>query len=329
MNAGCCLLVILSLAGAGVPDARPGPRFQERRRHEQVVAAERNDTVVVVNRFGNVQVSPGSSSEVKISAELIAGADSKACAESCLQRLTIKTERQVNRLVISSLADKVTCGATQFQANLTLTVPARASVRIENSYGDVAITGLQGRATVTNRFGNTSVDEGDFAGITNAFGDVSISGLAQGASVRNRFGNVNARNVSGALRISNETGTIRLAQSHGSAQVENRLGDIEVTDYEGSIEITSSEGPVVFRQTRTQADTVRINNRQGSIRVRLPEKPAASVNARTIGGKTSCQRGDAAGPVRRDDASGSVTYTFGQPGALFVLETVGAEIVIE
>jgi hypothetical protein len=308
--------------------ARLKPAFRESRQIERTVSVERHDTVAIQHQFGNVQVNCWPEAKVRVSGELVAGGDSKACAESCLNLMTVRIEPQGRRLDISAVPDKAECSATQYQSDLAVTVPEDAVLTIDNSYGDLTVVDLQGMVTTSNRFGNSDVHRCWSADITNAFGDVNVDQFAHGITVRNRFGNVSARNLAGPIQISNENGTVRVIRGTGRAQLANTLGEMSLVGLQGRIQITNVHGPVIFRQLKPGPDTVTINNRDGEIHLKLPEDASALVNVRTSDGRVENQHPGARKRSSDERSGQSVSYELGSKLAQFNLETTGGKVVL-
>ena len=322
------LLGSISRAWAVFPDRRPEPKFTAHRRIEKIMTLDRNDTVVLANQFGNVVISAWASSQIKVNAELVAGADTKVSAESCLGCMAVNATQQGRRITVCSARDKGDCSATQFQTDLTIVVPDAVVLTVENSYGDITITGVQGVVTATNRFGTTNVHGVRYADVTNAFGDVNLERV-QGFVVRNRVGNVTAHDVTGPIRITNETGAIRLIRTVGPAQLENKFGEVVATDCQGRIEIANSQGPVTFRQLRVSSDTVRITGRRSALHLKLPATASARVNARVVQGSIVCAQPPLNQPAGSSGFDQALSYQFGDGTALFDLESIGAGITID
>jgi len=305
------------------PVPRPAPKFQVSRQIDRTVPAPAADSIFIANEFGNVEVAAGGSGSVRIRAELVAGGDSRAGAESCLQAMGLHAEVRGRRLDISSTHDPGHSSATQFQTSLIIAAPALAVLHVENAYGDVSVSGMQGTVLVRNRFGNSNVHRCQRAEITNAFGDVSTDHLTQGVTISSRFGNVSTHDLTGPVTIGNESGTIRLIRSSGSVQVENRLGEVSAADCRGRVHITCVQGPVVFRQAMTNPDTVTIVSHNGPIRLTLPSQPSARVNVLVNTGRVFWPQPP--GPV---GPGLSGTYAFGEGQAYFDLSADRADVTI-
>lgn len=323
-----CALCFMSQAFAQPgPSVRPVPKFQEETLVGRQVAVGLDDTVVLHNRFGNVLVQGSAGAEAGISAELIAGGDSKQDARDFRHQMVLTVERRGGKLSIS-----ISCPengkATEFQSNFTLNLPACALLRIENTYGDVTVDDVKAAVLVRNRFGSASVYNCRAVDITNAFGDVNVTGIEERVEVDGRFGNVNARSVQGRIHISNENGALRLASGSGQIQLENTLGDLNVSSSHGRFKIASNHGNVTFTQNVPASDTVMATCRNGGIQFNLPANPSAQITARAGRGKINAGIPDARTDVYGEDGQ-SLTCTLGQARAAFELETFSGDITIK
>jgi hypothetical protein len=320
-------------------DSGPAPKFELRRHVEQIVPVRFDDSIMINCQFGNVQVSTWPQSNVKVAADLVAGANSKSCAESCLDRMSIQVQPQGRRVDVQAAIDKGCCSATRYQANLVVMVPQMATLVVDNSYGDVSVDGLGGPVKTSNRFGATSINRSRQADVTSAFGDVSLGRIAQGVEVHSRFGTVRAHDLTGPMDVSNEGGAIYLTRGSGRAKLDNKLGEIMVDGCSGHFEITGNRGAVIYHDAHAGPDTVIITTSMGSIHLTLPAAANARVNTRTIRGRVECSLAPlvlAAGPARDETTH---CYQFGRPPeltdaaavgeAFFDLTTSGAEIIID
>ena len=319
------LAFLNSAAAQPAPVVRPQPKFEEQTLVEKRAAVEIDDTVFLHNHFGNVVAAGASGREAVITVELAAGGDSRQDAQDFLRRMTVVAERQGRRLSISVCCPE--CGtATEHRSNFNLKLPARAVLRIENTYGDVAVDDMLGMVLVQNRFGSLGVHNCRAAEVANVVGDVNITGLTQSSLVDNRFGNVDARDLQGNIRIRNENGALHLAASSGQIQLDNRLGDVSIAACRGRFRVTSNLGNVVFAQAENTPDTAIISCRSGGIRLNLPATPSARISARAKQGRVDTQWSGAA--VSAGDQGRSLACMLGQGLASFDLETAGGDVSI-
>jgi hypothetical protein len=326
-SVGCLLTAFILVSAQPGPTVRPVPKFQEETLVGRQVAVGLDDTVVLRNRFGNVLVQGNAGAEAGISAELIAGSDSKNDARSFLHQMMLAVvpgERKVSISIDFPENGK----ATEFQSNFTLNLPACALLRIENTYGDVTVDDVKAAVLVHNRFGSASVYNCRTAEITNAFGDVNVTGIEERVEVDGRFGNVNARSVQGRIRISNENGALRLTGGNGQIQLENTLGDLSVSSSHGRFKIASNRGNVTFGQNVAASDTVLVTCRNGGIQLDLPAHPSAQITARAGRGKINSGVPDSKPGAYGDDGQ-SLTCTLGQARSAFELETFSGDITIK
>jgi hypothetical protein len=308
-------------------DEQTAPRYEVRKRVEKTVGIRVDDSILIHGQYGMIQVGTWSEPSVSVKAEMVAGADTRACAESCLGRLSVQVEPEGRRVLIRTVADKGTSSATKFQVNMIVLLPDQAVLTIENEYGDISVSGLRGAVKTDNRFGRTSIDRCASADVTNAFGDVNVAWIEHGVQIRNRFGSVSAHDVSGPILIANEAGAVRLMRGSGTTRLENRLGEVNVSASQGRFVITSSRGPVVFQQRESGPDTATIDARDGTVRLTLPMLASALVSARA--GRVRC---DQAPWTRTAGLAGEDTtfcYQFGEQQAFFSLSSTGADIIID
>lgn len=307
---------------------RPVARFTARQELTRLLSITDGDTVVVSNKFGSVQMNGRDQPQVQVKAELIAGGDNQACAESCLRTMTVVITQEGRRVTIISpmLAD--VRQATSYATNLVVTTLPGVVVEVENAYGDVELTGLA-KVKVSNRFGNIRATQLEDIEVNSTFGEVQLNHV-RSARVANRMGDVVVRDISGCLTISNESGSVRTVRVAGSLRVENRGGEVTARDCQGRSEIISQQGRVTFHQLRPGSDTVRITNQRSPILLMLPTTASARVVARAIQGRIACRAEGSPGdlPVTEESVQQFV-HQFGDGLSQFDLQTFGAGITID
>lgn len=113
-----------------------------------------------------------------------------------------------NRFVIPQRAGKL---QSQLKAIYEISVPARASVQLTNSFGDVRLSNLSGDVAIKFEFGKLSLDDiGGKLTITSAYGDID------------------GRGVDALLICKAEKADISLRELGGSSQITSRYGKLTI-----------------------------------------------------------------------------------------------------
>ena len=170
--------------------------------------------------FLDIQASTGN--QIELTAEII--------ADEGDYRLTL--ERKGDRAMLVS---EVEPWAGIFLAkwsriNLTLKVPARMALDIDDGSGYIKLQGMRAKATIDDGSGEIIVRDhlGDLQ-IDDGSGDIDVSGVT---------GNVKVEDGSGPITVSNVVGNVRIEDGSGSMVIDNVDGHVTIRDGSGSIDVS-------------------------------------------------------------------------------------------
>jgi hypothetical protein len=130
--------------------------------------------VHVVNTNGKIEVEQADGSEVEIRAERVARAATDSGARELLPRITIKEEVSPDRVSVQTERMSGIMIGAQFEVRYHVRAPKNAFVNVNNTNGQIALTGLGGKV---------------MARTTN--GAVTAKGLTGGVEARSTNGVVN------------------------------------------------------------------------------------------------------------------------------------------
>jgi hypothetical protein len=171
---------------------------------------------------GFLDIEASNGDQIELTAEII--------ADEGDYRLTL--ERKADRAVLVS---EVEPWAGMFLAkwariNLTLKVPARMVLDIDDGSGYVKLQGMRANATIDDGSGEVIVRDhlGDLH-IDDGSGEIDVSGVT---------GHVKIEDGSGSITVSNVVGNVRIEDGSGSMDVENVDGHVTIRDGSGSIDVS-------------------------------------------------------------------------------------------
>ena len=174
--------------------------------------------VVVEAGAGDLVVRGGDSRDVKV--------DGKACASTAelLEDIKLEIRREGDTVYVRTVLPEFSSGLFGFTRyayiDVTVDVPKTATVKVDDSSGDMRVSDVQG------------------AQITDSSGDQTVERIA---------GDLDVADSSGEIRISDVTGGLRLRDSSGDVDVNSVQGDVLVTvDSSGDIEITDVKRDVTI-----------------------------------------------------------------------------------
>jgi Putative adhesin len=102
--------------------------------------------VRVVNTNGRIEVEPGEDAAVEIRAERIARATTDAGARELLPRISIKEDAAPDRVVVQTERMSGIMIGAAFEVRYHIRAPRNAVVNMTNTNGQIALTGLTGKA---------------------------------------------------------------------------------------------------------------------------------------------------------------------------------------
>jgi hypothetical protein len=243
-------------------------------------------------------------------------ATTESAIDAILEQIRVTMERQGDQLVLRVREpergrSRVTVQAgpwryrRSIEIELTVAVPARASVEGETMRGDFDAVGLRQPVSLVSTSGDLELS--GLAGPGRArttSGDVTLRDLAQGAVVQVTAGDVDAVAVQGPLTVRATSGDISAQQLQSGARLEASTGDVEVHDVTGSVMISTSAGDVEV--TGAAADSCVIETASGDIVASLRGAPRLVQIRSSSGSVTLAIPPKAGGALDLQTASGSI-----------------------
>ena len=238
------------------------------------VAGPNIERVVVEAGAGDLVVRGGDGQDVKV--------DGKACASSAklLEDIRLETRRDGNTVYVRTLMPDMSSGlfgTHNVQMDVTVAVPKSATLKIEDSSGDMEVTDVQS-AAIQDSSGDQTVQRiaGDLE-VQDSSGEIKIVGVGGKLRLRDSSGDVDVDNVQGEVLIEvDSSGDLDIRRVSASVYVrEDSSGDIEIHDVKGDVTIDddSSGGIVVqdvggnFTVGSDGSGSIRYERVTGSVRV--------------------------------------------------------------
>lgn len=201
------------------------------------------------------------------------------------------------------------------------------TVDIINPGGEVFLTGIAGQVKVVNSKGDVSVSGA--AGPVNletAYGDVSLEDIGSDLEIVASYSDIEGSGFNSGVTIRGQNTEINLENLEGSLVVETSQAPVYVSDVRGPVNIQNDLGEVTLELLENPESDIRIESRQGDIRLELPPLPAFFLNARVTNGTIISEFGS---PPGQDALGDSVFKTIvGETGPKIDLLTSGSVIEI-
>jgi DUF4097 and DUF4098 domain-containing protein YvlB len=327
------LIVFICLLGSGISSAyQHGIHFRLRglevfgEQYDFPVSAQQSAgnvrRIVFENLRGNLRVTGGDSTEVKISGRKSVRAMSRTRAEQAHKNTPLEMRAQGDQLFVRTNQERA--GSEQrISADLEITVPRGVTVEARSRSGDCDITDITGdvevssdRADVrlTRIGGNARVDlrRSDIIRAVEVKGNVDLQGRGGDIELENIAGQVSINgSYSGTLEFKNLAKPLRFESQNTDLRVEalpgrismdlgefsarNLVGpirlitksrDIRIEQFSNTLELETERGDIELQPARMPLARIDARSRAGKIELILPDKAAFQLQA-------VAERGDA------------------------------------
>jgi hypothetical protein len=203
--------------------------------------------VVVEAGAGDLVVRGGAGSDVK--------ADGRACASTAelLDEIKLEIRRDGDTVYVRTVLPELTGTLFGFSRyaylDVTVDVPKTATMKIDDSSGDMRVSDVQGTA-ITDSSGDTTVEHiaGDLD-LADSSGEIHITDVSGKLSLRDTSGDIDVDNVQGDVLVTvDSSGDMDIRHVTGGVHIVNDTsGDIEIQDVKRDVLIDedSSGGIVV------------------------------------------------------------------------------------
>src|SRR3989441_361219 len=244
---------LLAPAGAGAPPPKSEAQEEVTRSFQKTVTLGAGQSVSVDHSFGGVRIHPSSGRDVNINATIRVQTGSRSDSESFADKIKIEVEQASDGVRIRTVYPETekrwfSFGKrTSYSVNYDIAMPAGAPLRVKNSFGSVATSGIHGAADIDNSHGSLTVRDAGPARLNDSFGSVELTGAAGNVFVNDNNGSVQATDVKGALEVRDRFGNITARNIQGAATVTGGNGAIELTDAGAGASITDSFASVTAR----------------------------------------------------------------------------------
>lgn len=299
----------------------------------------------VTNERGAVNVSAAPDNHIHISVRKRISADNQQEADKW-NPLT-KPQITVSGNVVTLNANTHGAGDHWVNTDMDISIPRKAAVVISTRHGDINVTGRDGDAGLTSEHGDVSVTDlngnvslnldHSSARVSQVSSDVSVDGRANDVSLEDIKGTVrlngdfmeslklakiakpvafkssrtemSLNKLDGALDL--DSGDLQLSNVSGPLRITTRSKDVRINGSSGDVRLQDENGAVEIRVNKL--GSMQVENRQGDIRIFLPDKSAFQVDAHVRNGEIESDFGEVKIDSRDDQASASGTVGSGGP----------------
>ena len=275
-----------------------------------------NGSLRIVNPRGDVTISTSQDEHMHVSSRNVVFASSDKDAEKQLARIAPHLTVSGSQILLQ------TADINAAHADLTIEMPADASLDVNAGHGDVTVDGARSNVTVAAGKGDVKLDnisgnvhthmtKGDFSAtaisgevvVEGRMDDVSLSGIKNHVSLNGDFfGDMHLQQITGPLNVHSsrtditvasvpgnltlDSGDLQFKNVNGPVRVITRSKDVEGTFVHGAAHIENSNGDITLTALAPLQD-VSIHNDNGSIDLSLPLDAKFDLQASTGDGDMS------------------------------------------
>ena len=249
-------------------------------------------------------------------------------------------------------------------ADLVLTVPAAAAIQVNANRGDIHVASIKAPVAVTANHGDielSAITGPATAHINSGGSSISAHSMGSGIAIEGHASDVTLSEIAGAVSITGEFfGTTHLEHINGSVHLHTSRTDLQIARLDGEVESVPNEdlmvdqavGPFALttsnrniRLDRIAGDVavtdrngtieltaapplgaITLEDRNGSVKLILPEHAGFSVQANTSNGNIDT---DFPLSIQGSENHKSVNGTVGAGGPLLRITTTNSDISID
>ena len=159
------------------------PRAEAREEWKKTYTVEAAAELAIENGNGTITVRPGTGPDIEIVATRIAKAGSDDAAKKLLSDTAIQDSSSGSRVSLSSRANRINLGGTQYQVNYEVRAPKGVALNLSASNGTIDVTDWEGRVEMSAT--NGSLEGRGLSGAveaetTNGKIDIALASLHEG-----------------------------------------------------------------------------------------------------------------------------------------------------
>lgn len=230
------------------------------------------ERVIVEAGSGDLAIRGGEGTNVKV--------DGRACASSAklLDQISLEIRREGSTVYVRTVLPEMSgimLGSNYARIDVTVAVPKSATLKVQDSSGDLEVTDVQAAA------------------IQDSSGDQTVERIA---------GDLEVQDSSGEIKIARVGGGLRLRDSSGDVDVDTVQGEVVVeVDSSGDLDIRGVSAGVRVRED--SSGDIEIHNVKGD--VTIDDDSSGGILVQDVGGNFTVGS-DGSGSIRYERVTGSV-----------------------
>ena len=244
---------------------------EKRKTFEKTYKVSSSDILNIENKYGRVHVNTWNKKEIQVKVDMIARAGSESKATDMLNRMKVEENREGKTISLKTVYEPARMsGSSSSEINYTIYMPEDNAITIKNTYGDVYLASLKGKADINLRYGNLKSDrlENNSNTLKLTYGSGSCSYI-NGGNLEVAYFDVNvgkANGLNGFTKYSNLVITdldreLDMDMKYGSLRVSNVSNNIR------NIKLASTYIPISLKFADNSAFNFDVNVQYGDFKV--------------------------------------------------------------
>jgi hypothetical protein len=260
----------------------------------------KNKLFTLDNSCGSVKIVKGEGKNIEIEADItILNKDKEYAKEISNSIIKINhKELKVISEVFNNFGNKNDSNkpydkekVTGIQVDYFIKIPEGININIKNSYGDLYIKDINGKASINNYSGDTELQGisgelevksfygdieinkvGGKVDIDSYSGDAAIYNIEKDLKLKNQYGDIQVDLVKGSANINSYNGNVVVKNIQGKLSVDNKYGDITAEEVKKDIDIKGYNGGIKIENSDVLGGNVCIENQYGDVSFSVPKE---------------------------------------------------------
>lgn len=213
--------------------AAPAYDVEKRKSIDKTFKVNRADMLNIENKFGKVHINTWDKNEVHVKVDIIARAGSDNRAQEILDNIKVVESRDGNTISFRTSIEPMRISGNSnkgYEVNYTISMPEENPLAVKNSFGDVYLAPLKGKADINVKYGALKCDRLGNSGNTVrlAYGSGSC-GYINGGNIDIAYADMNVEGANGLngsskfsdFKIGSLGETMEMNVKYGSFKVDN------------------------------------------------------------------------------------------------------------
>lgn len=204
---------------------------EKRKTFEKTYKVSNADLLSIENKFGKVHVNTWNKNEVKVKVDIIARCSTEDKAQELLDKINVVERRDGKMIALRTNIEPMRVSNNSnksFEINYTVYMPEENSIAVKNSFGDVYLAALKGKADISVKYGALKTDRlnNNSNNVTIAYGSGNC-GYINGGNVNVAYSSMNVGSTNG-LQGSSKFSDFKIGDLNQELNLELKYGTFKV-----------------------------------------------------------------------------------------------------